>query len=169
MTVGLLRNIADTAPRGEPLMGLDVGKKTIGVAVCDEAQRVATPVTTLFRTKFTKDLKEIERLAAEFGVAGFVVGLPLNMDGSEGGQAQSVRDFALELERQISKDLFPGGAVWLALHDERLSTDAVDSLVDEMVDKKNKRVNSKQDGLKDKLAAMIILQEVLDFFARTSK
>lgn len=166
MTVGLLRNIADNAPRGASILGLDVGKKTIGVAVCDDAQRVATPVMTLFRTKFTKDLREIERLAVEFGAAGFVIGLPLNMDGSEGAQAQSVRDFAIELERQISKDIFEGGAVWIALHDERLSTDAVDSLVDEMVDKKKKRVHSKQDGLKDKLAAMIILQEALDVLAR---
>lgn len=150
-------------PRGVPLLGLDVGKKTIGLAVCDDAQRVATPVGTIFRTKFTKDLKEIERFVEEFEVGGFVIGLPVNMDGSEGRRAQSVRDFAAELGGQVSKDFFPDGRVWIALHDERLSTATVDGIVDEFVDKRKTRVLAKESGLIDKLAAQVILQSALGF------
>lgn len=157
--------MAKSVPKGVSLLGLDVGQKTIGVAVCDDAQRVATPVTTIFRTKFSKDLKEIERLVEEFCAGGFVIGLPLHMDGREGRRAQSVRDFAAELEAQISKDLLPGGSVWIAFQDERLSTVTVDGIVDEYVDKRKTRVRAKQDGLTDKLAAQVILQSALDFLA----
>lgn len=117
--------------------GSGCGEKTIGVAVCDDLQRIATPVETIKRTKFSQDLKALERIVKDFEAGGFVVGFPLNMDGSEGRSAQSVRDFALELERQISKELFPDGTVWIALVDERLSTDTVDDLVGRSVDKKD--------------------------------
>jgi len=166
MTVALLKTIAKQFPTGCPLLGLDVGKKTIGVAVCDDSQRMATPVQTLKRTKFSLDIEALEGLVKEFEAGGFVIGLPVNMDGSEGRSAQSVRDFALELERQVSKALFTGGAVWIALYDERLSTDAVDELVSRSVDKKKTRVRAKEDGLTDKLAAMTILQEALDMLSR---
>lgn len=166
MTVALLKTVLKQFPAGCPLLGLDVGKKTIGIAVCDDSQRVATPVQTLKRTKFSADIKALERIVKEFDAGGFVIGLPLNMDGSEGRSAQSVRDFALELERQVSRDLFHGGAVWVALYDERLSTDAVDELVGRSVDKKKTRDRAKEDGLTDKLAAMTILQEALDTLSR---
>ncbi|MCB1680990.1 MAG: Holliday junction resolvase RuvX [Rhodospirillales bacterium] len=165
MTVALLKSIADQVPSGRVLLGLDVGKKTIGVAVSDDSQKIATPVETVQRIKFSRDLKEIERLVREFEAAGFVIGLPVNMDGSEGRSAQSVRDFALELERQISRDIL-AHPVWIGLWDERLSTGAVEDIVDELVDKKKKRLRAKQDGLTDKLAAQLILQEALDYLAR---
>lgn len=166
MTVALLQTLLNDFPIGCPLLGLDVGKKTIGVAVCDETQRIATPVETIKRTKFSQDLKAIERLVREFDAGGFVIGLPVNMDGSEGRSAQSVRDFALELERQVSREIFSGGTVWIGLIDEKLSTDAVDDLVSRSVDKKKTRVQAKEDGLTDKLAAMTILQEALDMLSR---
>ncbi|MBK9584738.1 MAG: Holliday junction resolvase RuvX [Alphaproteobacteria bacterium] len=166
MTVSLLKTLVKEFPTACPLLGLDVGKKTIGVAVCDDSQRIATPVETIKRTKFSQDLKALERIVKDFEAGGFIVGLPLNMDGSEGRSAQSVRDFALELERQISKELFPDGTVWIALVDERLSTDAVDDLVGRSVDKKKTRDRAKKDGLTDKLAAMTILQEALDTLFR---
>ena len=112
---------------------------------------------TINRTKFTKDAQEIEALIREFEVGGLVIGLPVNMDGSEGPRAQSVRDFALELERVLSV------RVWIALWDERLSTVSVEQTVDKLVEKRKTKINAKSSGLIDKLAAQVILQGALDF------
>src|SRR5471032_214847 len=81
------------APRGA-LIGLDLGTKTIGVAVCDPDRKLATGVTTIARSKFTADAAAVLTLAAERSAVGFVVGLPINMDGSEGPRSQSTRAFA---------------------------------------------------------------------------
>ena len=117
MSVDLLKNIADKRPLGAALLGLDVGKKTIGVALCDPNHSVATPLETIKRTKFTKDILRLQTLVEEYEVGGFVVGLPVNMDGSLGPRTQSVSDFCTNLLR--IKD---GPRV---LWDERLSTMAV--------------------------------------------
>src|SRR5690554_68688 len=104
-------------PRGT-LIGLDLGTKTIGVAASDPDRRLATPVETIKRTGFTADAARLLQLAAERAAAGIVLGLPINMDGSEGPRAQSTRAFARNLA--VRTDL-P-----IALWDERLSTAAVE-------------------------------------------
>ena len=165
MTVELLKIILDQRPEGQNLLGMDVGKKTIGLALADSSHTVATPLKTIKRSKFLKDLKEIEAVVRQYNTGGFVIGYPLNMDGSEGPRCQSVRDFALELERQISDDLFADKkALWIALWDERLSTVSVEGFVDEVVDMKKRR--AKEKGILDKLAAQHILQGALDYMHR---
>ena len=100
------------------LLGLDLGKKTIGVASCDPERKVATPVETIRRTSFVSDAARLNTLASERAAVGLVLGLPLNMDGSEGPATQSVRAFARNLLRMLDLPL----AFW----DERLSTAAVE-------------------------------------------
>jgi putative holliday junction resolvase len=163
MALDLLKNIVHDRPIGVNLMGLDIGKKTIGVALSDSAHYIATPLTTIHRTKFTHDLKALEKIARDYSVGGFVLGYPLNMDGSAGPRCQSVRDFAAELIAQISPDLKPDRdkGLWVALWDERLSTASVEGFVDEVVDIKKRR--AKERGIMDKLAAQFILQGALDY------
>src|SRR5262245_54822086 len=103
-------------PRGA-LLGLDLGTKTIGVAVCDPDRRLATGVETIARKTFTADATRLLALAAERKATGFVLGLPINMDGSEGPRAQSARAFARNLARLTELPI--------GLWDERLSTAAV--------------------------------------------
>ena len=113
-----LAEAAAHLPARGTLLGLDLGTKTIGVATSDPARRVATGVETIRRTNFTSDVTRLLALAAERKAAGFVLGLPLNMDGSEGPRAQSTRAFAKNLARVTELPI--------ALWDERLSTAAVE-------------------------------------------
>ncbi len=117
--IDLLKNIAEHCPAHKALLGLDVGKKTIGVSISNPDQTVAVPLLTIKRTKFTKDLVKLESIVKEYEIGGFVIGLPVNMDESEGGSAQRSRDFALELVRYPD---VVGAQPWIALWDERLST-----------------------------------------------
>ncbi len=135
-------------PRGV-LIGLDLGSKTIGVATSDADRRLATGVETIARTTFSADAKRLLALAGERGCVGFVLGLPLNMDGSEGPRAQSARAFA----RNLGK-LTP---LPIALWDERLSTVAVErELIEADVSRK------KRAAVIDQHAAAFILQGALD-------
>ena len=157
MPIGHLKDMMPTCPKEGALLGLDVGKKTIGLALSDPGQSLATPLKTIKRTKFTKDVEEIKGVIKEYDVKGFVIGYPINMDGSEGPRAQSVRDFAIEMDKVLGEE-------WIALWDERLSTVSVEDLVDKMVDKRKTKTNAKSSGLIDKLAAQVILQGALDYF-----
>jgi putative Holliday junction resolvase len=140
--------------RHQRLLGLDLGEKTIGLALSDPGLSVASPVTTIRRTKFTADAKELLKLVAERQVGGLVIGLPLNMDGSEGPRCQSVRQFAVNLTRlQDLPILF-----W----DERLSTVAVER---EMISADLSR--AKRARVVDQAAAAFILQGVLNALHRT--
>jgi len=135
--------------RHRRLLGLDLGEKTIGLALSDPGLSVASPITTIRRTKFTADAKELLRIVAERQVGGLVIGLPLNMDGSEGPRCQSVRQFAVNLTKlQDLPILF-----W----DERLSTVAVER---NMIDADLSR--AKRAKVVDQAAAAFILQGVLD-------
>jgi len=156
--VDLLINIKDQCPQNMRLLGLDVGKKTIGLALSDPDHSIATPLQTIKRTKFNRDMEALAEIVRDYEVGGFVIGLPVNMDGTEGRRAQSVRDFAIELERYFK-------AEWVALWDERLSTVSVEDTVDKLVDKRKTKAESKSSGLIDKLAAQHILQGALDFMA----
>ena len=161
MAMDLLKNIADQCPKDVALLGLDVGQKTIGLALSNPAQTLATPLETIKRTKFTKDMEVLAEIVAEYEVGGFVIGLPVQMDGSEGKRAQSIRDFALEMERVMGEGTF------IALWDERLSTASVEDLVDGLVDKRKIKANAKSSGLIDKLAAQVILEGALGFIKKS--
>jgi len=109
-------------PHQAPIVGLDLGEKTIGVAVSDATRAVATPLELIRKTKFTDDANALFKLMASRGAAGVVIGLPVNMDGSEGPRCQSVRQFATNIANHGPPALAALPAVF---QDERLSTAAV--------------------------------------------
>ena len=135
------------------LIGLDLGSKTIGVASSDPDRRLATSVETIARKNFTADAARVLALAAERKAAGFVLGLPVNMDGSEGPRAQSTRAFARNLSRLTELPI--------ALWDERLSTTAVER---ELIAVDMSR--ARRAEVIDQHAAIFILQGALDRLAR---
>ena len=140
---------------GTRLLGLDLGSKTIGLALSDPTFMVASPIDTIRRTKFGKDAAELDRLIADRGVGGLVLGLPINMDGSEGPRCQSTRQFATNL---IQRGMEQPIVFW----DERLSTAAVERvLIDEADMSRRKRAD-----VVDKMAAAYILQGALDRLRR---
>ncbi len=147
-------DIADTVPKGRRLLGLDVGSKTVGLALSDSLWTVASPLDTLRRKKFGPDAAKLFAIVDENDVGGLVIGLPLNMDGSEGPRCQSTRQFARNLLNL--RDL-P-----IAFWDERLSTAAVERMMVEEMDLTRKR----RAEVVDKLAASYILQGLLDRLAR---
>ena len=140
--------VAVLPPRGT-LIGLDLGSKTIGVAASDPDRRVAAPVETISRKRFSLDAQRILDLAAERRAAGLVLGLPINMDGSEGPRAQATRAFAGNLARLTDLPI--------ALWDERLSTAAVERALIAVDASRAKRKN-----VIDQHAAAYILQGALD-------
>lgn len=140
-------------PRGSRLMGLDVGEKTVGLAVCDPGLSVATPVETLRRGKFTADAATLKCLIEERRIGGLVIGLPVNMDGSEGPRCQSVRQFAANLLERFD--------IPIAFWDERLSTAAVTRTLLEADMSRRRRAE-----VVDKMAAAYILQGALDALGR---
>ncbi len=156
MTIGLLKDIAAQCPPDSRLLGLDIGTKTIGLAVCDSRHSIATPVRTVARKKFTLDIRDMQKEIREYDIRGYVLGLPLNMDGSEGPRCQAVRHFAQEMQNH--PDIF-GKNPWIALWDERLSTAAVEDFLIESVDMSR----TKRKHVIDALAAQHILQGALDY------
>jgi len=138
----------EALPQGGRLMGLDVGTKTIGVALCDAQWTFATAAELIRRAKFSKDLERLKTLAAEQHVAGLVVGLPLNLDGTESPRSQSTRAFARNLEQL---------GLPILLWDERWSTQAVTRNLIEVDASRARRAQ-----LVDKMAAAYILQGAID-------
>ena len=144
-----LSDLPDLLAAGQRILGLDVGSKTVGLAVSDGGLMVATPVETLRRTKIGPDAAALAKLIAERGVGALVVGLPVNMDGSEGARCQSVRQFADNLLERFE--------IPIAFWDERLSTAAVTrTMLDADLSRK------RRGEVVDKLAAAYILQGALD-------
>ena len=131
------------------LMGIDLGTKTIGLALSDVERRIATPLETIQRTKFTKDVTRMVELATQHEVVAFVIGLPLNMDGSEGPRAQSTHAFI--------RNCAPLTPLPFIFQDERLSTAAVTRTLIEQDASRAKRAE-----IVDKMAAAYILQGALD-------
>jgi putative Holliday junction resolvase len=144
-----LVDIAPLLPGRGALIGLDLGTKTIGVAASDPDRKLATGVETIARTTFTADAARLLMLTNERKAAGFVLGLPINMDGSEGPRAQSTRAFARNLARLTDLPI--------GLWDERLSTSAVERELIAMDASRLKRAS-----VIDQHAAMFILQGALD-------
>ncbi len=153
-----IADFAAALPRHGALVGLDLGDKTIGVAVSDGLRQVATPLLTIRRVKFTTDADELLRIVRARDLKGLVLGLPLNMDGSEGPRVQSTRAFARNLARLTDLPM----VFW----DERLSTVAAERALLE-ADTSRKR----RSEVIDHVAAGYILQGALDrlgFLARES-
>jgi putative Holliday junction resolvase len=144
-----IQEFSDNLPIGKAIIGLDLGTKTIGVSVSDGLLSVATPLETVKRTKYTADAARLEQIIATRGIAGIVLGLPFNMDGSEGPRCQSTRAFARNFARQ--------SAVPIAYWDERLSTVAAERALLE-ADTSRKR----RGEVIDHVAAAYILQGALD-------
>jgi len=136
-------------PPGQRLLGLDLGEKTIGLALSDTSLSIATPMQTLKRGKFAADAAQLDIIISAQGVGGLVVGLPLNMDGSDGPSAQSARAFA---RNWVARSPLP-----VILQDERLSTSAVTRTLLEADASRRRR-----DHVVDKMAAAYILQGALD-------
>ena len=139
-------------PPNRAIAGLDLGDKTIGFAASDLRRSVATPILTIRRTKFTEDAARLLALVAERQLAGLILGLPLNMDGSEGPRVQSTRAFARNLERLT--------ALPITFWDERLSTVAATKAL-LAADTSRKR----RSEVIDQVAAGYILQGALDRMA----
>ena len=132
------------------LIGLDLGSKRIGVSICDEKQLIATPLKTINRNSLSEVINELKDIVAENNIKGIIVGNPLNMDGSLGKSAQSVRDTSQNIEKSIN--------IPICLWDERLSTVGafnISSQLDINVSKREKKI--------DENAATFILQGAIDF------
>ena len=144
-----LRAALEALPRDKRLLGIDLGTKTIGLATSDLTRQIATPRHTIARTKFQADAKLLLDFAAVEDIGLMVIGLPLNMDGTEGPRCQSTRAFVRNLEKLTTLPII----YW----DERLSTAAVNRVMLEADMSRAKRADNV-----DKLAAAYILQGVLD-------
>ena len=131
------------------LLGLDLGDKTIGLALSDGSRTIASPLLTIERSKFAKDMEQLKKLVAQHDVGGLVIGLPLNMDGSSGPRVQSTRTFISNMNKYLTLPMI--------LWDERMSTMAVERV---MLDADLSRQRRAQ--LVDKLAASYMLQGFLD-------
>ena len=152
MTAASPISIEDLPPhlgRDVRLLGLDVGTKTIGMALSDVTRSVATPFDTIRRTKFTADAKTIREVVEKNQVGALVIGFPLNLDGSEGPRAQSTRAFARNLAAHVE--------VPMVFWDERLSTAAVERHLIEADASRKRRAE-----VVDRMAAAYILQGALD-------
>jgi putative Holliday junction resolvase len=148
----ILEDIADFAdhlPFGAALMGLDLGEKTIGVAISDGTRSVASPLETIRRKKFTTDAARLQEIIADRSIGGLVLGLPRNMDGTEGPRCQSTRAFARNFERLSD--------VHITFWDERLSTVAAERALLEADTTRKRRAE-----VIDHVAAGYILQGALD-------
>ncbi len=145
------QNFWNSLPDGARVLGLDIGAKTIGVAVGGLATRMATGVLTISRTSIKQDAQHLERLIQDYEIKGFVIGWPINMDGSEGRRCQSVKDTVTELVKHLSIDN-------VLYQDERLTTSESYNFLDH-------KKNAKQSGAVDAVAATLILQAALDEYA----
>jgi len=147
-----LEQLAAILEGGTRLLGLDLGTKTIGLALSDISRTIATPLETIARTKFTNDINRLLELFDKMNISALVIGLPLNLNGSEGPRAQATRSFARNLTKHTNLPL--------VLWDERLSTVAVERTLLEADISRKRRAE-----VVDKMAAAFILQGALDRLA----
>jgi putative holliday junction resolvase len=149
----LLARVPESAAQRPGLLALDVSKRALGVAGADAGWRLATPLTTIRRTRFAQDLERLERIIRERAAGALVLGWPLNMDGSEGPRCQAVRAFAEQLDAALNLPIL--------LWDERLTTFAAE----EAAERAGLR-GSKREQMLDALAAAALLQDLLNALAR---
>ncbi len=151
-----IRDLPALLGRNQRLIGVDLGTKTIGLALSDVERRIATPLHTIRRTKFTRDVEELRAILDKNAVVALVIGLPLNMDGSEGPRAQSTRAFVRQSHALLGRPF--------ALWDERLSTAAVTrALIDQDASR------ARRAEVVDRMAAAYILQGALDRLAALAR
>ena len=155
MTIRNIEDLKHILPKQGRLIGLDLGSKTIGVAMSDPGRLIASPYKTITRKKFGKDCENIASIIEHQEIAGVILGYPLNMDGTFGPRAQSTRQFAVNLIDELG--------ITLSLWDERLSTLAVTRT---MIEADLSRARQKQ--VVDKMAAAFILQGALDYLKTNS-
>ena len=150
MTIRKPRELTEGLARNARILGLDLGSRTIGLALSDVGRTIATPYETIRRTKLNADLAALMGIIADEGVGAVVLGLPINMDGSEGPRCQATRQFAA--------DFLKAHDIPLAFWDERLSTYAAEEALLEADVSRKRRAE-----MIDKVAAAVILQAALDF------
>ncbi|HEU0117530.1 MAG TPA: Holliday junction resolvase RuvX [Alphaproteobacteria bacterium] len=154
MPVCNLSELPGLIMKGQCLLGLDPGSTVIGIAVCDPGLKVASPLTSITRKKFTDDAAALIKIMQERNIGGLVVGLPKNMDGSEGASAQSARAFVRNL---LERGNLPDPNLPVAFWDERLSSAAIERFLVE-----DDMTRKRRDQVIDKAAAAYILQGALD-------
>ena len=143
--------LKSTVEANQRILGLDVGSKTVGLALSDVTHMIATPLETIKRSRFSKDLNILTKTIADQGIGALIIGLPVNMNGKEGPRCQSTRQFAANVNTAID--------IPIGFWDERLSTVAVERVLVEEADMTRKR----RSEVVDKAAAAYILQGALDF------
>ena len=150
MIINNIKNLSEHLADRTALIGLDLGTKTIGVAISDDRRVVASALDVILRKKFSIDAAILGGLITEYNVNGIILGLPLNMNGTEGPRCQSTRQFAINLDEKTN--------IPITFWDERLSTQAVEKhlIIQDVTRQRRKKVV-------DKLAAQFILQGALDF------
>ena len=141
--------LAEKKKESMRLLGVDLGSKTIGLAVSDPLLKIASPIITLKRSKLSSNAEEFSNIINDYQIGGIIVGLPINMDGTEGPRVQATRDWSLDLARILS--------IPVAFWDERLSTVAVERMMLKADMTRNKRA-----AKIDQAAAAYILQGALD-------
>ena len=150
LTYKTISDLIKALPKDMRLLGLDVGAKSIGLAISDSNFKVATAIDTIRRTKFSKDIQQLEKIINERSIGGLVIGLPVSMDGTEGPACQSIRQFGTNLIAQVM--------IGITFWDERLSTSAVQRFLTKEADISRRR----RSQIVDKLAATYILQGAVD-------
>ena len=162
MPIGLLKDIAASCPKDVRLLGVDLGTKTIGLALSDARQGMATPLKTIQRIKFGKDIEALGTVVREYEVGGFVFGWPLNMDGSISASCDRVKSFIDEMKNYPQQlGINPGTELWIALWDERLTTSAAQ----DFLSGDRAMQPSKRKDVVDALAALTILGGALDYLS----
>lgn len=151
-----IQNIKSALAPAQRLLGIDLGTKTIGMAVSDPALRVASPISTIKRKKFTADIISLQETIHDYNIGGIIFGWPLNLDGTPSKRCQSTRQFALNLE-------YHGVSLPMAFFDERLSTVAIDKILVQEADMSR----NKRGEVIDKMAAGFILQGALEYIMHT--
>ena len=135
------------------LMGIDPGRKRIGIAISDENKIIATPYTTLIKNKYSEFLKEIIKFYYENQIKGIVVGNPINMDGSPSQSSQSAKDLAINLSKDVTENV--------TLWDERLSSQGAFNLSNDLASNTSKKISKLDEN-----SAQFILQGALDYLTK---
>ena len=137
------------------LIGIDPGKKRIGIAISDENKKVATPYTTIVKKDYSSFLAQIQNIVQEYAIKGIVIGNPINMDGSSGSSAQSAKDLGINLSKDVTQNI----TMW----DERLSSEGAFSLSSNLDINVSKKVQKLDEN-----AAQFILQGALDYLNKNN-
>ena len=135
------------------LMGIDPGKKRVGIAISDENKIIATPYTTILRDRYSEFLKEIKKIVDENQIKGIVIGNPINMDGSSSQSSQSAKDLAINLSKDVTKNI--------TLWDERLSSQGAFNLSNDLATNTSNKVKKLDEN-----SAQFILQGALDYLTK---